>query len=171
MEAPRQHTTKTYLFLASRLKINVEVPPKIIDFTSPSHAIKNIVCISRPLLDAQIISSEDLVIIHVARTIEEVDDPFIEMVAPVGEGVGELGSRLALSVETKGSGQRGELDQNDCPNVTYFPRKYRTFSGGMTWPSRSRSFPSLSLESSSLSLLSLFSSSSGSSVCREYAFP
>lgn len=40
------------------------------------------------------------------RTLEEVDNPFIEMVAPVGEGVGELGSRLALSVETKGCGQR-----------------------------------------------------------------
>lgn len=84
----------------------MEVPPKLIDFTSSSHAIENIICISRLPLDAQIISSQDLVVIHVTRTLKEVDDPFIEMVAPVGEGVSELGSRFALSVETKGSGQR-----------------------------------------------------------------
>lgn len=82
----------------------MEVTPKLIDFTTSSHAVKDIICISRLPLDAHIISSEDLVIIHVARTVEEVDDPFIQMVAPMGEGVGELGSRLALSIETKGSG-------------------------------------------------------------------
>ena len=106
MENLTKQTAITYLFLASRLKVNVEVPPKLIDFTSSSHAIENIICISRLPLDAQIISSQDLVVIHVTRTLKEVDDPFIEMVAPVGEGVSKLGSRLALSVETKGSGQR-----------------------------------------------------------------
>lgn len=150
----------------------MEVTPKLIDFTGLGHAAEDFICISRLPLDAHIISSENFIVVHMARTIQEVDNPLIEMVAPVGKGVGKLGSRLALSVETKENGSEGEIDLSDCPNKTYFPRKYRTFSGGMTWPSRSRSFPSSSLlDSSSLSSLSPFSSSSGSSVCREYAFP
>lgn len=82
----------------------MEVTPKFIDFTSSSHAVENIICISRLPLDAHIISSEDLVIVHVARTLKVIDDPFIEMVTPMSEGVGELCSRLALSVETKANG-------------------------------------------------------------------
>lgn len=82
----------------------MEVTPKLIDFTSSSHAVEDIICISRLPLDAHIISSEDLVIVHVARTLKVIDDPFIKMVAPMGKGVGELGSRLALSIETIANG-------------------------------------------------------------------
>ena len=82
----------------------MEVTPKLIDFTSSSHNIEDIICIPRLPLNAHVISSEDLIVIHVARTVKVTDDPFVEMVTPMCEGVGELGSRLALSVETKENG-------------------------------------------------------------------
>ena len=85
----------------------MEVSPKPIDLTTRSHAVENIVCSSCPPLDAHIISSEDFIGFHVAGTIEIVDNPFIEMVAPVREGVGELSSRLTLSVEAKKKTVRG----------------------------------------------------------------
>jgi hypothetical protein len=77
----------------------MKVPPKLINLPSDSHLIKDIISIPRPPLHAQIISSQDLVVVHMPRSLEVIDDPFVEMVAPVRKRVSECCARFALSVE------------------------------------------------------------------------
>lgn len=82
----------TYLFFTSRLEIKMEITPELLDFTSRDHHIKNIICIPGPSLNAQIVASQNFVVHHEAHALEMVNDPLIEMIAPVRKCVSELSS-------------------------------------------------------------------------------
>jgi len=70
----------------------MEVTPKLVDLTSSDHLIKDFVRIPRLPLHTQIISSQDLSVVHVAHMLEMIDDPFVKMKAPMSERVSELSS-------------------------------------------------------------------------------
>ena len=85
--SPISYSEATYRLLASRLEIYMKITPKFVDFTSGGHLLNYLKGISRFALLTEVVPSEDLVIRHVAHAREVINDPFIEMIAPVCESM------------------------------------------------------------------------------------
>jgi hypothetical protein len=75
----------------------MEVTPKLVNFTSTDHLVKDVVRISRSSLHTQTVSSQDLIVVHMTHMRQVVDDPFVKMKAPMCERVSKLGPSFALS--------------------------------------------------------------------------
>lgn len=93
---------KTYRILPRRLEIQVEVAPQLLDLVCLDHAVDGCVCILHLALLAHVIPLDDLVSVHMTLTLEVADDPFVEVEAPMGQGVSELSFGFALPDEKLG---------------------------------------------------------------------
>lgn len=91
---------KTYRCFPSRLKSQMEITPELINLTSFDHPVDDIDCIPGLSLLAHVVAPKDFCVVHVALAHEVVNHPFVEVVAPVCEGVSELGLVLAVSGES-----------------------------------------------------------------------
>lgn len=77
----------------------MKVMPQLADLTGCDHRVQDRISMSGSAFRAHVVPFEDLVVLHLAFALQVVGDPFIEVVTPVGQGVGELGFRFALSVD------------------------------------------------------------------------
>jgi hypothetical protein len=77
----------------------MEVPVEPLDLTIRLHLFANVNRITCLSLLAQILASQDLGVFHVAHASEVIDNPFVELVSPVGEEMGHVGIRFAGSVD------------------------------------------------------------------------
>jgi hypothetical protein len=76
----------------------MEIAPKTIDDTTLNHLVKDVIRVASLLLGAHVIPPENFIGMHVAHAIKVINDPFVEVVAPVGKGVCEHSSSLACSI-------------------------------------------------------------------------
>lgn len=77
----------------------MKVAPEFVDLSSLDHHIDDIDCIPSLSLLAQIVSAQNLGISHVALALKVVNNPFVEVEAPVRESMCQLGFILAMSVK------------------------------------------------------------------------
>lgn len=75
----------TYLLLSRRLETQVEIAPKLVDLTGLYHLLNDVDRVAGPLLLTHVVASYNLRICHLTHSLEVVDDPFVEMIAPVCE--------------------------------------------------------------------------------------
>ena len=66
----------------------MEVSPEFLDLASFDHLVEDLNCISRLPLLAHVVAAQHLVVSHMAHPLKVVDDPFVEMITPVTEGMG-----------------------------------------------------------------------------------
>lgn len=90
----------TYVLLSGGLKTQVEITPKFVNLTSLYHLLNDVDCIASLSLLTHVVPSENLGVGHLTHSLEMVDDPFVEMEAPVCQGVCQLCIGLAVSVES-----------------------------------------------------------------------
>lgn len=86
-----------YRGFSRRSQIDVEVTPEFLDLAGFDHIAE---CFPGKFGIASltpVAAFEGLFVRQVARTVEVVDDPFVEVKAPVGERVGHCGSVFAVS--------------------------------------------------------------------------
>jgi hypothetical protein len=76
----------------------MEVSVEPLNLTIRLHLLAHVNCIACFPLLAQVFASQDLGIFHVAHASEVIDNPFVELVAPVGEEMSHIGICLASSV-------------------------------------------------------------------------
>lgn len=67
----------------------MKIAPKVLHLPGAIQHPNNLISIPSLLLDAPPAAFEELVVVQDSLVVEVVDDPFVEVVAPVGEGVCE----------------------------------------------------------------------------------
>lgn len=65
----------------------MEITPQLVNLAGFDHPIDDIDRIPGLSLLAHVVASQDFRVVHVAHSREVVNHPFIEMIAPVREGV------------------------------------------------------------------------------------
>lgn len=77
----------------------MEVSVESLNLPIRLHLLADINRITRLSLLAQVFASQNLGIFHVAHASEVIDNPFVKLVAPVGEEMGHIGVCFARSVD------------------------------------------------------------------------
>lgn len=75
----------------------MEVTPEFLDLAAVDHLTERLSGISGPAFLAPVATLEDLFVRYVAHALKMVDNPFVEVEAPVGERVGHCSSAFAVS--------------------------------------------------------------------------
>ena len=92
---------KPYLVIPRRLQINFEIPIQRLNLALILHLIHHPIGVFPPPLGAPVLPLNNLLGAGVALALEPVEDPFVEVVAPVQEGVADFGVSFAESVRKR----------------------------------------------------------------------
>lgn len=76
----------------------MKIAPKLLDFTSLNHHCQGFISISLLTTLAPVAALKDFLIVQYALVVEVVGNPFVEVEAPVNEGMSHISHFLAVSV-------------------------------------------------------------------------
>lgn len=83
----------------------MEVTPESFDFASLDHAVDNLVGVLGLPFHTPVASLDDLFVGEYALPLKIADDPFVEVEAPVDEGVRHRGSGFTVSEDVSAVGE------------------------------------------------------------------